>query len=93
MAVYKMIRIRVHDADRYAAFAEAAAAATARHGGELLFQNERDAATRILLVRFPDADFVLGTLRRPGGPAGSVHGQGIVHPRYCRPRRWVVARG
>ena len=55
MAVYKMIRIRVHDTEGYAAFAEAAAAATARHGGELLFQNERNAATRILVVRFPDA--------------------------------------
>ena len=55
MAVYKMIRITVHDADGYATFAKAASAALARHGGELLFQNERDAATRILLVRFPDA--------------------------------------
>ena len=55
MAVYKMIRIRVHDADGYATFAKAASAATARHGGEVLFQNERDAATRILVVRFPDA--------------------------------------
>lgn len=55
MAVYKMIRISVHDADGYAVFAEAASAALARHGGELLFHNERDAATRILLVRFPDA--------------------------------------
>jgi len=55
MAVYKMIRIRVHDADRYSTFADAASAALARHGGELLFQNERDAATRILFVRFPDA--------------------------------------
>ena len=55
MAVYKIIRIRVHDADGYAAFAEAASAATARHGGELLFQNDRDATTRILVVRFPDA--------------------------------------
>ena len=55
MAVYKMIRIRVHDADRYAAFAKAASAATPRHGGEVLFQNEPDAATRILVVRFPDA--------------------------------------
>jgi len=55
MAVYKMIRIRVHDADGYAVFAEAASSALARHGGELLYQNDRDAATRILVVRFPDA--------------------------------------
>jgi len=55
MAVYKMIRIRVHDAERFATYAEAASAALARHGGELLFENERDAATRILVVRFPDA--------------------------------------
>ncbi len=55
MAVYKMIRIRVHDADRCATYTRAASAALARHGGELLYQNERDAATRILVVRFPDA--------------------------------------
>lgn len=53
MAVYKMIRSSIHDADGYAKFAEAAAAALAKHGGEVLFDNE-DAATRVLLLRFPD---------------------------------------
>ncbi len=54
MSVHKVVIITVKDADGYAAFAKVASAVLARHGGEIVAQNEADASDRILVQRFAD---------------------------------------